>query len=374
MGNYGIHYWNKKNVFQYIISIPQLLRLNEITKQLLKKEKLDEHVKELSEATKTLDKVSSSLFFLRLDAKLESDIGTLVQVVTELIKALFLLEPLLLFYGLKQLELKKNHIARVFEYVGVIDTAISIGSFRAGLAYYCRPTVPTSGKMFSAKDLYHPLIVHPVANSITLVDKSALLTGSNMSGKTTFIRTIGINAILAQTIDTCLAKECTMPPMRIFSAMRISDDLLTDKSYYFEEILTIKTMIDESQSEVQALFLLDELFKGTNSVERIAAGKAVLSYLNKGKHMVFVSTHDMELTVYLKDSFDLYHFTEVVEKDQIAFDYKLKTGNLKTRNAIRILELNHYPKELISEAKCLFELLTNSVTNTTQVGYRASNP
>jgi DNA mismatch repair ATPase MutS len=212
-----------------------------------------------------------------------------------------------------------------------------------------------------------------VANSITLIDKSVLLTGSNMSGKTTFIRAIGINAILAQTIGTCFAKECIMPPLRIFSAMRISDDLLNDKSYYFEEILTIKAMVEESQSETQALFLLDELFKGTNTVERIAAGKAVLSYLNKGQHIVFVATHDIELTVYLKDSFDLYHFTEVVENDKIAFDYKLRTGNLKTRNAIRILEINHYPIEVISEAKGLFEIMTNSMTSTAQAGYRASH-
>lgn len=82
----------------------------------------------------------------------------------------------------------------------------------------------------------------------------------------------------------------------------------------------------------------------------------------------------MELTVYLKDSFDLYHFTEVVEKDKIAFDYRLKTGNLKTRNAIRILELNHYPKEVIREAKGLFEIITNSVADTTKDDYRAFNP
>jgi DNA mismatch repair ATPase MutS len=122
-------------------------------------------------------------------------------------------------------------------------------------------------------------------------------------------------------------------------------------------------MIEESQSEIQTLFLLDEIFKGTNTVERIAAGKAVLSYLNKGQHIVFVSTHDIELTDYLKDSFDLYHFTEVVEDDKIAFDYKLKEGNLKTRNAIRILELNQYPIEVINEAKILSEKITNTMAN-----------
>lgn len=361
IANYGIHYWNKRNVFSYMASIPPLLRLKEVAKELMKQEKLQEHSKEVTKATRTLDKVSSSLSFLALEAKLEGELGALVQVVTELFKALFLLEPLLLFAGLKQLEKKGVEIARVFEFVGLIDTAISIGNLRAGLAYYCHPTLSKDGKKMSAKDLYHPLIVEPVANSFSLVDKSMLLTGSNMSGKTTFIRTIAINAILAQTLDTCLAKEFILPPMRVFSAMRISDDLLSDKSYYFEEIHTIKAMIDESQGEPQALFLLDELFKGTNTVERIAAGKAVLSYLTKRQHLVFVSTHDIELTAYLKDRFDLYHFSEVVKNDQIAFDYKLKEGTLKTRNAIRILELNAYPQEVIQEAKALAQGLTNSV-------------
>jgi hypothetical protein len=363
IGNYGIHYWNKKNLFQYIVSIPQLIRLKQVTKDLFKQEKLKVDTDELNQAIRTLDKVGFSMSFLTLDAKLESDIGAAFQAITELIKALFLLEPLLLFYALRQLDTKREHINMIFRYVGMVDTAISIGSLREGLAYYCKPVMNTMQKTLAGTELYHPLIHDPVANSITLVNKSVLLTGSNMSGKTTFIRTIGINIILAQTIDTCFAKEFIMPPMRVFSAIRIADDLLSDKSYYFEEVLTIKKMIEESQSEIQTLFLLDEIFKGTNTVERIAAGKAVLSYLNKGQHIVFVSTHDIELTDYLKDSFDLYHFTEVVEDDKIAFDYKLKEGNLKTRNAIRILELNQYPIEVINEAKILSEKITNTMAN-----------
>jgi DNA mismatch repair ATPase MutS len=106
------------------------------------------------------------------------------------------------------------------------------------------------------------------------------------------------------------------------------------------------------------LFLLDEIFKGTNTVERIAAGKAVLSYIGKDKNLVFVSTHDIELTDLLSDSYELYHFTEIVEHEHILFDYKLKKGNLATRNAIRILEFNDYPVELIAEAKEISRKIT----------------
>ena len=148
--------------------------------------------------------------------------------------------------------------------------------------------------------------------------------------------------------------------MQLYSAIRITDNLLNDKSYYFEEVLTIKQMIDESENDFYKLFLLDEIFKGTNTIERIAAGKAVLSYIGRGKNIVIVSTHDIELTDLLKETYELYHFTETIENDSIFFDYKLKKGELTTRNAIRILELNDYPPEIISEAK---EISTNTVTN-----------
>jgi DNA mismatch repair ATPase MutS len=104
--------------------------------------------------------------------------------------------------------------------------------------------------------------------------------------------------------------------------------------------------------------LLDELFKGTNSVERIAIGKSVLSYLTRGNSLVLVSTHDRELTDYLTETFDLYHFTEVIEQNQIHFDYRIKPGKLTTTNAIRIIELNHYPPRVVEEALRVAGLLT----------------
>jgi DNA mismatch repair ATPase MutS len=96
--------------------------------------------------------------------------------------------------------------------------------------------------------------------------------------------------------------------------------------------------------------LLDEIFKGTNTIERISAGKAVLSFLNTGSNIVFVSTHDIELAELLNDSYELYHFSEQVNNNTVDFDFKLKPGKLKNRNAIRILEINDYPKEVITEA------------------------
>jgi len=125
---------------------------------------------------------------------------------------------------------------------------------------------------------------------------------------------------------------------------------MNDKSYYFEEVLTIKEMIQRSQMPGCNLFLLDENFKGTNTIERISAGRAVLSYLNNADNIVFVSTHDIELAELLQETYELYHFSEQVDNNTVDFDFKLKEGKLKNRNAIRILEINEYPEQIIAEA------------------------
>src|SRR5690606_7782082 len=141
----------------------------------------------------------------------------------------------------------------------------------------------------------------------------------------------------------------SFPVTRIFSAIRISDDLMNDKSYYFEEVLTIKEMMVESENGKTNLFLLDEIFKGTNTVERISASKAVLSSLAKNGNIVFVSNHDIELTDMLSKEYELFHFSEIINGKNIDFDYQLKEGKLRNRNAIRILQINGYPNEVVNE-------------------------
>lgn len=226
---------------------------------------------------------------------------------------------------------------------------ISIASLRKGLETFCLPIINDGDKIIT-KNISHPLIFNYTTNSIEIAKKSILLTGSNMSGKTSFIRAIGLNVITGLTINTCFAKSMTFPLLKVFSAIRISDDLMNDKSYYFEEVLTIKKMLKESVNGNKNLFLLDEIFKGTNTVERISAGKSVLSALTKNNNKILASTHDIELTDMLSDEYELYHFSETVNDKTVGFDYKLKGGKLKNRNAIRILEINDYPKEVVKEA------------------------
>lgn len=348
--NMGIHYWNKNNLYEYLGSIPQLLKLNAVAKELIKIDLFNCISKDLDSSIKTIDKVRRRMSFFKLEAKMEGDIQIAFWAMLEFFKTLFLLEPQLLFGALKQLDTRRNEIDRVFSFVGYIDSLISIASLRKSLKSYCIPEINKTDNSIFATDIYHPLIPDCVTNSIETNGKSILLTGSNMSGKTTFIRTIGINSISALTINTCFAARFKLPVLKVYSAIRISDDLMNDKSYYFEEVLTVKNLIEKSQKDGSNLFLLDEIFKGTNTIERVSAGKAVLSALAKISNLVFVSTHDIELTDMLDEEYDLYHFSEQVENNSVDFDFKLKTGKLKNRNAIRILKINDYPDYIIKEA------------------------
>jgi hypothetical protein len=352
--NMMFYLWNKNNILMYSDSIPQLPVLCKLAKEFVAMNLIPKSEQNVLQSIHSINELKNRIKFFRNKIGLLSDIEALLFFLWEAVNILFLIEPQIVFGVLKKLDEKRKDIQTLFEYVGKIDSTISIAAMRMNTPYYyCIPTLLNKNqRRFEFTDIYHPLIPDCVPNSLQIQDKSILLTGSNMSGKTTFIRTVALNALLAQTLNTCFAKSFTLSQTRLFSAIRISDDLFSDKSYYFEEVLTIKKMINESSSGFKNIFLLDEIFKGTNTVERIAAGKAVLSYLAKSdNNIVFVSTHDIELSDLLKDTYDLYHFTEVIQDEQIHFDYKLKRGNLSTKNAIRILEINDYPVEIVDEAR-----------------------
>lgn len=348
--NFVIHYWNKNNLVNYVNALPQLLKLNTVATELFGDDRFSTLKPNLSSSINLIKEVKSRMSLFQLDSKLQGEFEIIAWFIIEIFKTLFLLEPLLLFGVLKKLDTRRTEIQDVFEFVGHIDMLLSVSSLRNGLDEYCIPSIGESESQLVAKDVYHPLIHDCVKNSIQAGQKSVLLTGSNMSGKTSFIRAVGLNVITGSTLNTCFASRFTFPLAKVHSAIRISDDLLNDKSYYFEEVLTIKTMLDEGEKPAFSIFLLDEIFKGTNTVERIASGKAVLSSLAKNNNLVFVATHDIELTELLVNEYDLYHFSEVLDQIKVGFDYKLKVGRLTNRNAIKILEMNNYPKEVIDDA------------------------
>jgi hypothetical protein len=356
--NIFIHYWNKGNVLQFVTSFPQLALLINVCRNVSKL-----HLRFKDQA---VEEAIFSLRYFRQKAKLlgffksqgiQDDLSQLMEYFIELLKAIFLVEVFTVFHLAKSAEGNRENILRLFRYVGEIDCAISVASLRAGPAKACVPEFIEGSKGLHATAIYHPLITNCVKNDIEVLSKGVLITGSNMAGKTSFLRTVILNSILAQTINTCFADRFRSPILKQFSSIRIEDNLFEAKSYYYEEVATLATLIHEVGSQYQNIFVLDEIFKGTNTIERIASAKAILSYLNDGKSMVFVSTHDLELCSMLKDEYDIYHFSETVEDNNLHFDYKLKPGQVNTRNAITLLELSDYPKQLTDEARHLARML-----------------
>jgi DNA mismatch repair ATPase MutS len=200
------------------------------------------------------------------------------------------------------------------------------------------------------------LIQDAVPNSIELgPPHGVLVTGSNMSGKTTFVRTVGVNAVLAQTINTCLAAAYDAPVLHVRSCIGRSDDLISGKSYYIVEVEAVLAMMQASTGTAPHLFLFDELFRGTNAIERIAGAEAVLTELildgsRFKSHLVLAATHDGELVDLLSEIYMPYHFGDELGPDGLIFDHRLRQGATTTRNAIALLRLHGAPPALVTRA------------------------
>lgn len=349
--NGAIHYGNKQNNLNYITSIPQLIRLLNISGKLCKNPLFPEIGKKVPDALSSLEPLRKASGHLRMESKMDSDMAILAWAIAECFKIFFLAEPVAYNKVVTLLKDKNRDIETVFRFVGLADCLSSVVFLRMSLPYYSLPEQPSGDVRVEANDMYHPLLENCVANTIRIEGRSILFTGSNMSGKTTFIRTLGINILTAQTLHTAFARSMRLKsPVMIHAALMLSDSLADGKSFYLKEVESIRDMLSYSRTEYTNLFLLDEIFKGTNTTERIAAAKAVLSYLNTTSNIVVVSTHDTELGGFLANEYDLYHFCEKITGDMLSFDYKLKSGNLYQRNAIRILEINDYPPSLIDDA------------------------
>jgi len=272
-------------------------------------------------------------------------------IFLEYLKIFFLLEVRGFYAALREIEKQRPHLQAVYMRVGEIDACQSIASYRAGLDGYVEPEFVSNRAYLSVREIRHPLLENAVPNSIELKEQGVLITGSNMSGKTTFLRTIGVNAVLAQGIYTCLAAQYTGSFFRIAASLGKHDSLEEGKSLYYMEAERLLALVNATgDPALPSLCLIDEVLSGTNYIERIAAAEAILSYLAGRNALVIVATHDLDLAQKLKDNYRCYHFTDRVGREGLYFDYILKEGLATTRNAIKLLEHMGYPKEIVEAA------------------------
>lgn len=191
------------------------------------------------------------------------------------------------------------------------------------------------------QEAYHPLLVSEdaVANSFKMGRQVAIITGSNMSGKTTFLRTIGINLVLAYAGGPVMAKSFTCSLMQLYTSMRIEDDIEGISTFY-GELLRIKEIVEANRAGKVMIALIDEIFKGTNSADRIIGARETVRQLSSPNIFTLITTHDFELCELENEvSCTNYHFEEYYQDNKIKFDYRIKDGRSKTTNAQYLLKM-----------------------------------
>ncbi len=273
----------------------------------------------------------------------------------EYVNLLFLLDVNASVFSVQRVADARPLMRRVFEAIGRIDSCQSVAAWRVALPCWTVPEFSGPQKTLLATEVFHPLLATPVGNTLGIREASILVTGSNMSGKTTFMRTLGVNAILAQTLHTACARTWRSPRLHVRSSIGRSDSLLEGKSHYMAEVESVHALLRAKRPDRQHLFLLDEMFRGTNTEERVAAAYAVLVQLAQGEDIVVVATHDLELVDLLAGSYEMYHFRETITDNSLSFDYELRPGPSSTRNAIALLRLKQYPDEVIARAHALLD-------------------
>lgn len=346
----GLLHFKQKNLLScYFYSIPQLYKLMTVF-YALKEEPAFAAIKGEMKEPEQLHKLYRNLGKFRFGIALESESAMAVYMITELINIFTLHATINIVHSFTAIQFLKKEVGQVFSFVGYLDVLHSICTLRENVPYFCHPTATGKEEKLNTLSVYHPLISNCVGNDLILTDKSVLITGSNMSGKTSFMRTIAINLLTGKTINTCFAHGFSIDTdMKVYSVICTKDDLLEGKSYFFKEAENVKRALEESEKG-NRLIILDELFKGTNTTERIAINATLLSMLSQNGNIIFASTHDLKLAELLKGKYEFYHFCETIVNDKLTFDHKLHPNICKEGNAIRILGLCGYPPEFIHDA------------------------
>ncbi|MFT5998777.1 MAG: hypothetical protein ACI81P_001232 [Neolewinella sp.] len=352
--NLYIHYRIKQQMGLFTDVFSRLSMLYAVGRDLLPLSHHQFGVNAASLASKTerLKKYVRRLKFLSVDERMAKTEGAnVLAYVMEVVKFATLMDVVTYYALLDSLPEIREAAESIYYAIGEVDIALSVLALRGSLAYFATPDLSGSSRL-DLTGVYHPLIDEPVANDLTLNASGMLVTGSNMSGKSTFIKTLNINAICAQTLNTAFAHSYTSRIWRIATSMNTSDQIAEGSSYYLKEVVRINDLLHFSEdTAMHYLITIDEVFRGTNTLERVSSAKAVLDYLAKGESLVLVSTHDLELADMLTDRYALYYFQEAVIDQALSFDYKLKPGIMTERNAISILEISGYPAEVVAEAR-----------------------
>lgn len=342
----------KNNIQPYFCSFSYIMRMIQCGNGILTVDlsEMVEYKKELEKKIVRLTPISRNYSAV---ASMNSSSGNPLEIVSDYFNMLTHIDIMRFNRMVRLVKEHKEEIYELVEAIGYIDAVISIGAFRESLKSYCVPEFEEGKEVvLCIENGYHPSINEPVVNSF-LQKRGMLVTGSNASGKSTFLKMIAINAILAQTIHTCTASSYRGGLYKIYSSMALRDDLMAGDSYYIVEIKALKRIVDaaEEKSENPLLCFVDEVLRGTNTVERIAASAQIMDNLARKGVYCFAATHDIELTHLLAQKYDNYHFEEDVKDGDVLFSYRLLDGRAQTRNAIKLLKVIGFSDEITEHAE-----------------------
>ncbi len=236
-----------------------------------------------------------------------------------------------------------SHLGRWLEVLGELEALGSLAVVSHDHPEWAIPSIGATGPVYHGVNLGHPLLPEQrVGNDLMIrtTGEVLLITGSNMSGKSTYLRTAGINLVLAYAGASVCARSLYCTLAEIYTCMRISDQLTQNISSFYAEILRIKQIVDATKAGKSVFFLLDEIFRGTNSLDRHTGARVLISKLSRSGASGLVSTHDLELAELEKSSngrIKNFHFQEQYQNGQILFDYRLRSGVSTTRNALFLI-------------------------------------
>jgi hypothetical protein len=320
-----------ETLFQSIRWIEKLEAKTELTRSLKK------------DLVKGAQKASGSIRQLKkILERLDYRYNPLVHVPLNI----FFLWDLQQFFALEKWKSGKEKLgAHWFHVVAEMESLATLATVCFNHPQWTFPQLSSDDGVLLAKDMGHPLIPGEkrVTNSFTVKGSQqlSLITGSNMAGKSTFLRSTGINVVLAMMGSPVCAKELIVSNMKVISSMRVNDNLEENTSTFYAELKKLKQIIDLVNKHEKVLLLLDEILRGTNSADRHAGSKAFIKQLVKEKAFALVATHDLELTKLVEEfpgEIHNYHFDVQVRGDELYFDYVLKEGICRSMNASLLMK------------------------------------
>ena len=353
------YYKSRGVVESYIVCFSYIAKLLKSASKLTenKFEELTEEYDKLEELTKRL-KPLIKLVGLVVGNSNSTGAGSPLDILADYTKMFFHTDIIAFYKMLKIFKAQKENVEEIYILTGKIESYLVIASLREALPDFCTPEISEG---IVGENLYHPLIEDPVKNSI-VAKKGVLITGSNASGKSTFLKTVLLNVLFSKTIYTCMADSFSSDDYIMFSSMSLRDDLLHKDSYFMVEIKALKRIFDyaEAHPDKKVLCFVDEVLRGTNTVERIAACTQILRKLNDMGILTFAATHDIELTSLLDNIYDNYHFDEEIKDDDVLFNYLIKPGKATSKNAIRLLSIMGFSEDIIDRAKLMADDFTQN--------------